>query len=200
MIIVISSCGLCQQTLDLPDTKEPTVEIITDEDNADRGVLLYKSLPVEVDNFVEEQKEEVCEFEVERYTSETIEIKRNAVQGVYVNLNEEFKEKILYWARTKARQSKYVFVKDNLLYVAAGSPLNFIDWAIVDIDNQDILWGEDFFEYGKRMNFDGTINLREYFTEQEIIFNVEGRGKSPGQRTHVGFYIDFLFLSNCEET
>lgn len=204
MILAISSCGLCQQDLNLPDTKEPEVEVLKEQDNSEKGVLLYKpTLPSKVDDLIDEPQEEtaeICDFEVERYTSETIEIRRKVVQGVYINIQEEFTEDVVQWARTKARQSKYVFINDNLLYVASGSSLSFIDWAIIDVDGQDVLWGEDFVGDNKRMDFDGTFNIREYLYQEEITFNLDGRGKSPGQRTNVGFYIDFLFLSNCEET
>lgn len=199
-ITAISSCGFCQQEVQFSFSKEAPVEIIEEQKNSKKGVVLYSpDIPVS-ESTIDFSKEEICDYEIYRYTVEPFEIKEKVIQNVYVNINREFATEVILWIRNKAQESKYIFLYDNLIYTAAGDSLEFIDWAIVDIYEHEIMWEQEFNGFDKKMSFDGTINLRDYLTQEKVIFNLNGRGRSPSQRTYIGFHIDLIFLSNCEET
>jgi hypothetical protein len=199
-VMLASSCGMCNESnRTLPDTIPTPVEIISGQENNEFGVLVYTESTEAEDNTLETQTEKICDFETYHYESKPIEVKRQIIPGAFSTSEEDYVRTIDTWLKNKAKFSEHVFILDNMFYTISGGTLDFIDWAIISIDNHEILWSTDFHDYNIVLNFDGAVDLREYLTEKEVSFNVEGRGRSPSQKTNVGFYIDFVMLRNCEE-
>ena len=174
--LVLSCSGTCSPEPE--KTVEPEIEIISEkeEGHITTGTLLYEGLS--------------CNYAKAELSLGPFEIKEEIIKNVYQSFQLNFKKSVSRWNL----KWDYIFVNNAKVYSIQGDELDFINWAKVVMDEQDVIWykrGEVF--------YNGTINIDSSIINGYVGVGIEGVARSPSEDTLVAVDIEFLFLMNCEE-
>jgi hypothetical protein len=174
--LALSCSGTCSPEPE--KTVEPDIEIISEkeEGHITSGTLLYEDLK--------------CDYAKAELPLGPFEIKERIIKNVYQNFKITYKQSVSRWNL----KWDYIFVNNAKVNSIQGDELDFINWAKVVLDNQDVIWykqGEVF--------YNGTINIDSSIINGHMGVDIEGVARSPSEDTLVAVDIEFLFLTNCEE-
>lgn len=132
-----------------------------------------------------------CQTQEFSYEVKPISVDSNVIQFIHKTVSSEHTQDVSQF------DFEQIYVKSATIY---GDPdLGFIDWIRIFVGDEAILWLGSPSGKQEEMSVDGTINIANYFRDNQLKLKGVSRGHAPSKDTEVWMVINLVTVDQCPQ-